>query len=267
MIYDQFRCGEIRTFARYRYVMIIKFSLCILLMVPMIVVAQTCVIAVKSKKEIVIGADSKAGSRIGPPSFACKLLRANNYVFSFSGYIYDGMIEKVSAILKSSSSFENGITNLWQTLMPIMNQKYEDIREKDFDSYKKIFPDTLACKILVCAFENGVPYMETLIFGLKNPPSQPVFVNPYLRPNVALNSKTVIDYDVLGAADCLNELSKDSAENRLGRRDKPEQIYKLIERQSEITPNHVGKPINVLILKSDNTVKWIHKSNQCGTNE
>lgn len=144
-----------------------------------------------------------------------------------------------------------------------MTRIYEELRNRNIALYKKAFPDSLACKIIVCGFENYSPFLEVLTFQLDNTPYNPVFVHPYLTENVVLTTAKAFDYQIIGAADCLNEIGQDSAKKVLGRKDKYTTIRHFIKRQSEITPEHVSEPINILKIKSNNTVNWMCQSQQC----
>src|SRR5580704_15371467 len=90
--------------------------------------AQTCVLGIKTKDEIVLGADSKAGVINGKPILICKIKQSKNIVFSLSGYIFNGMPDTVIRILNNSlGSFNNKVDYLWKTLRPIITNTCENM--------------------------------------------------------------------------------------------------------------------------------------------
>ena len=235
-----------------------------LLLFSNVLTAQTCVLAIKTKDEIVLGADSKAGVFNGKPILICKIKHTKNIVFSLSGYIFKGMPDTIIRILNNSlEPLNNKVDNLLKTLRPIITNTCENMRNNDRKNYDMIFKDSLVCKIILCTFENNLPIMEVLIFQILNPTTQPVFITPFLNENFVLTSERPYDYRIIGDADCLNELGQDSAEKVLQHKDKFNTILHFITRQGEITPNHVSAPINIIRIKPDNTIEWICRDPTC----
>jgi hypothetical protein len=226
---------------------------------------QTCIIAIGTKNEIVIGADSKALALYGKPHMMCKLGISDSVVFGFSGYIFPGKKDTAIGLLSSKQQTVNAkIIVLSKGLMPLINKYCEQIRVDSIAVYLKTFhKDSVMSAILICTFENGMPIISTLFFKPDNTPDEPFFAHPYLRSEAPFTKDHPFTYGIIGELQCFEELGRDSLEKIIRRKDKVKTIRHFINRQSKITPDHVSGPINLIRILPSNLMKWVAKSKEC----
>lgn len=231
--------------------------------------AATTIIAVKTEREIVIGADSKVtdtfGSAFANPS--CKIVQAGNLFFAYEGMARNRRtgfdiveIATRALLLKPGASVSERVSILTGFVTSRLFTELPNVKQHDTATYReKIEGGQTFLNILVAGFENGQPLL---------------FVRGFRA--VVLGRRvvgvSVVPDDCL--ADCRDEIVVKSLGETAAIDGLPEEtpgfwtsgvaagVRRLIETEIAARSEYVGPPID--ILRIDETgAEWIQKKPAC----
>ncbi|MBK8813398.1 MAG: hypothetical protein IPN69_22090 [Acidobacteria bacterium] len=229
----------------------------------------TTIVAVKTKKEIVIGADSKVTDTFGntKAKFACKIISAGGVVFAYAGFARDTQTgfdvpEIVAGSLEQNSKkpIAEKVEILAATIVERLNVELPLLKQNSFVTYREKIEGRTFLRILVAGFEKKKPVLLVRQFRIGQIADGSIGV---------IVSKNDCDAKCKGtnvtrflgeteAIDGLPEETKDFWNQGLAAG-----VRKLVEIQIAAREEYVGPPIDVVSITSKG-LTWIARKSECG---
>jgi hypothetical protein len=229
----------------------------------------TTIVAVKTPREIVIGADSKVTDTFGNASAAeaCKIVQAGNLFFAYEGLARDRRtgfdIAKAalqSLQFKPNATVSERVSMLTGYVVTELFAELRSLRQNDPETYReKIEGGQTFLKILVAGFEGNEPLLFVRQFRAVQLNSQPAGVS-------------VVPDDCL--ADCREQVVIRSLGETAAIEGLPEEtpgfwsqgiadgVRRLVETQIAARSEYVGPPVDILRMDSTGA-RWIQKKPTC----
>ncbi|MBD0326951.1 MAG: hypothetical protein ICV68_10995 [Pyrinomonadaceae bacterium] len=231
--------------------------------------AATTIVAVKTRHEIVIGADSKVTDTFGGATAnqACKIVQAGNLFFAYEGMARNRRtgfdIVKLAAqalALKPTASLAEKVSILTGFVTSRLFTELPNIKQNDPATYReKMEGGQTFLTILVAGFEGGEPFL--FIRGFR--------AVPLGRQKIGVS---VVPDDCL--ADCREEIVVKSLGETAAIEGLPEEtpgfwtggvvegVRRLIETEIAARSEYVGPPIDILRIDKAGA-EWIQKKPSC----
>lgn len=222
---------------------------------------STCIVIIKRKTEIIVGADSKrtvykqnliTGEVTETTEDShCKIHRAGKYYFAISGYDDQGQKNLAFQVSYNARS----LSELIEKFSASMKSRYEDIIETLRTTNRQRFinrfmKDDISKTSFFCISQNG-PEVITLAFKTLNKPNE--------KTRVKVSKFENEDYTFLGYYDHIKNLPRMTAYVNV----EPIELIKLLIRlEIKNHPKEIGEPIDLLVLSIDGE-KWIEKKKNC----
>lgn len=228
----------------------------------------TTIVAVKTKNEIVIGADSKVTDTFGNalPVETCKIVQAGNVFFTYAGFARNNetgfsipQIAKAALESKPKAKMSEKIEILTKTVVEKLDAEILVLREKSFPTYREKIEGKIFLRILVAGFDKGKPALYVRQFRLGQTSEKGVGV-VVINDDCDRKCKGENVTRFLGetaAIDGLPEETKDFWKTGLAAG-----VTSLIETQIAAREEYVGPPIDILQITKKNAV-WIRKKDSC----
>ena len=228
----------------------------------------TTIAAVKTPKEIVIGADSKVTDTFGNAleNQACKIVQAGNIFFAYEGFARDTKtgfaISPIAADalnLKPTLSIAERTDILTKIVIEKLNVELPLLKQNSFPTYREKIDGRTFLRILVAGFEKNKPVMLVRRFRFGQTAEQ-TFGIIVSNDDCDAKCKGENVTRFLGeteAIDGLPEETKDFWKEGLA-----SCIRKLIETEINARDEYVGAPIDILQITAKNAV-WIQKKPLC----
>lgn len=228
----------------------------------------TTIAAVKTPKEIVIGADSKVTDPFGNAlaNQACKIVQAGNLFFAYEGFARDTKtgfsISQIAADalnLKPTLSIAERTNVLTKTVIDKLIVELPLLKQNSFPTYREKIDGRTFLRILVAGFEKSKPVMlvRRFRFGQTSDQTFGIIVS---NDDCDANCKGTTVTRFLGeteAIDGLPEETKDFWKEGLAAG-----IRKLIETEISARDEYVGAPIDIVQITAKKAV-WILKKPLC----
>src|SRR6266496_456925 len=134
------------------------------LALPLLISAQTSIVAVRSDSEIVVGADSldRWGNKQAPKS-GCKIMRFGDHFFAFAGIsLKDGfdIPRMVESAFRSSTTIKGAADVFTGKAEPVLPSVLKRI-EHDFpDAFREMKERTEIVSVIFFGFEGGVAHLH-----------------------------------------------------------------------------------------------------------
>lgn len=229
---------------------------------------STTIVAVKTKKEIVIGADSKVTDTFGNTleRQACKIVQAGNVFFAYAGFARnsetDFNLPQIAADAlnsKPKAKTAEKVEILTNIVIEKLNAEISVLKEKSFPTYREKIEGRIFLRILVAGFEKGKPalYVRQFRLGQTNEKGIGVIASNNDCDRKCKGENVTRFLGETAAIDGLPEETKDFWKSGLA-----EGVNKLIETQIAAREEYVGAPIDILQITAKNAV-WIRKKDSC----
>lgn len=242
--------------------------LAFLVQILLICAKATTIVAVKTKKEIVIGADSKVTDTFGNASEnqACKIVQAGNVFFAYAGFARDtqtdfSIPQIVSESLNSnlSLSIAEKTENLTKIVIEKLNVELPILKEKSFVTYREKIEGKIFLRILIAGFEKGKPVLLVRQFRLGQTADQTIGV---IVSTDDCDAKCKGNYTTrfLGETEAIDGLPEETKD--FWKAGLTAGVKKLVEIQIAAREEYVGAPVDILQITAKRAV-WIQKKAMC----
>lgn len=230
--------------------------------------SATTIVAVRSKKEIVIAADSKVTNTLGEPTggSACKIVEAGGVAFAYAGFARDaetgfsvpdifaaalGERKRLRAATKTDAAVKVLVAKLESELRTVKTGSPVTFREK--------IEGKTFLRIVVAGFDRSRPFLFVRLFrfGVRPDGTSGVIVT---KDDCAAGCKGDIVTRFLGeteAIDGLPEETKGFWDQGLAAG-----ARKLVEIEIDARAEYVGPPVDVLRLTQRRS-EWIARKPRC----
>jgi len=225
---------------------------------------STCIVILKTDKEIIVGADSKrtiyAINTISGQvddiiiNDYCKINKTGKFYFVISGFDDGKMLINAQKACNTSKTLEEVVVSFSSMMKKDYEHSIEQLRNANNEKYIERFEGSDAGGISFFCFINNRPELRTLFFTTKNKPSEKTLVVVSKHINQA--------FTALGVHDHIDKLSDSEINNIFSKGNLVYVIKTLIKLEEKHHPNWVGQPIDILTLNSKQA-KWISKKPNC----
>ncbi|WP_088341710.1 Ntn hydrolase family protein [Robiginitalea sediminis] len=225
--------------------------------------SQTCIVAVKTPRRIVVGADSRVLIDIEDPvthklttvkDSTCKIIQVSNYNLAFAGNYSDSAKDISRSILAEGNySFDSAISVISESFVQQVERKLLRVKR----NHEKLYNDIGRRNI-----KNDGSFASIIIFGVE---SDSLYLgvsrfNLDLSNSIKLTFKTYTGTIITaGHVEEINMLLEQQSTWQNG---VESGIANLIEIASNEHPNEVGGPIDILSVSRDSTI-WIKRKDAC----
>jgi len=237
-----------------------------------LLLAATCgattIVAVRSKKEIVIAADSKVTNTLGEPTggTACKIVEAGGLAFAYAGFARDAESgfsvpeifaaalaerKRLGAAAKTDAAVKVLLAKLEPELRTVKTGSPVTFREK--------IEGKTFLRIVIAGFERSKPFILVRLFkfGVRPDGKSGVIVT---KDDCGPGCKGEIVTRLLGETEAIYGLSEETK----GFWDQGLAVgaRKLVEVQIEARAEYVGPPVDILRLTPKRS-EWIARKPEC----
>ena len=247
----------------------IKIIGCALLPAMAVFAARaTTIVAVKTRKEIFIGADSKVTDTFGSASAnqACKIVQAGDAFFAYAGFARDiqtgfsiPQIGMDALNLEPELAIAARTETLTKTVIEKLNVELPLLKQNSFVTYREKIEGQTFLRILVAGFEKGKPVLLVRKFRLGQTADQTIGVI-VSNDDCAADCKGKNITRFLGETDAIDGLPEETGD--FWKQGFAAGIRKLIETQITARERYVGPPIDILQITARRAV-WIQKKTLC----
>jgi hypothetical protein len=255
--------------------MIRHLILVICLMSPALFSAsQTCIVIVKKGAKLVVAADSRqtkvvAGSLGGKliTTFlyykTCKIRNYKNVFFAISGDSQDTVYSIARIACAHAKTIFEASQLFKQKLLVYSKNNLEQIRTINKPFFEEHYKATLITKIAFFGFENGTPWVISMVFYLKAPPPQPIEI----ETNAEYDSLMPTNFSlwtmyVLGHRNVIDTIPYDDKDALMAKPNLGESLKYLIHQEMKNDSAEIADPIDVLEL-TNSGANWIFRKNIC----
>jgi len=224
-----------------------------------LIVAQTCILVVRTQSDILIGTDSKAafdsaGRSIGSKT-VCKIRKVKNIYATVAG---PAILDQIAAVVKfcsqKHSNFEQ-IAALFDTVETLkLQESFEIIRRKDSVVYRKEYKHFQLTCVTLCGFDHNIPKVYQYSFWIMSAPNEQVRIKDAIAKFTKPLNNTLMDIVRSGHFNYIDSVLKNDRNYWSGKTD-VQNVENLINLECEKEPQTVGKPIEVLHIYKDG-YKW-----------
>lgn len=228
----------------------------------------TTIVAVKTKQEIIIGADSKLTDTYGNTvnEQACKIIQSGNMVFAAEGFIRNkqtgfGIYKIIGQALKQPAkiSLTDKVNFVSGVVVSELLKELPKLRKQNADTYRSKIEGKVFLSLLFAGFENGKPLMFVRQFRLAMSRQQ---IGISVLPDDCMEDcNREFETRFLGEKEAIESLPEDTP-NFWGK-GAAEGIRLLIETEIQSRNEYVGPPIDIVRL-NNKRVEWIQRKQNCG---
>ncbi len=228
----------------------------------------TTIVAVKTPKEILIGADSKVTDTFGNASVnqACKIVQAGKIFFAYAGFARDTQtgfnIPQIAADAlnqKPELSIIERTDILTKTVVEKLNIELPLLKQNSFPTYREKIDGKTFLRILVAGFEKNKPVMLVRQFRFGQTADQTFGVIVSNNDcGEACTGKIITRF--LGETDAIDGLPEETKD--FWKEGFAAGVRKLIETEIAARDEYVGAPIDILQITAKRAV-WIQKKPLC----
>ena len=244
-------------------------SIAILLLIASPATATT-IVAVKSKKEIVIAADSKVTDTFGNATgrSACKIVAAGGVVFAYAGFARDPATAfSVPEIVAGSLNENRALPIVEKTeataklVAERLEAEFKQLKTKDFVTFREKIEGKTFLRIVIAGFEKGKPVLLVRHFryGILADGSAGVSVSSD-DCDAGCKGQNVTRF--LGETDAIAGLPEET--KGFWNQGLAAGAKKLVEIQIAAREEYVGPPVDLVRITSKQT-KWITLKPECAT--
>jgi hypothetical protein len=237
-----------------------KYSILILpLLVSCFSNCQTCIIALKLKDAIYVGADSRIiGNNNGldnrPDSVKlsiCKIHTVGKFNFVLGGTSPDLSLYLLKRICDTAKNFTS-VIRAFGNFKYRLAEEFQFIKEHNYINYKKIagFPNDVISYAIFFGVDADTLFIKAQGFSIENIDAQKISV--YSR----------INNDTMYAVGHSNEIAGVALKKETWQGDIQQVINKLIKIEVKAHPFEVGLPIDIIKVTRRKTM-WLQKKQQC----
>jgi hypothetical protein len=230
----------------------------------------TTIVAVKTKNEIVIGADSKVTDTFGDAAakLACKIIPAGGIVFAYAGFARDNQTGFNVPLIVSEALEQNlkakpteKVEKVTQAVVEKLNVEIPLLKRNSFITYREKIEGRIFLRILVAAFEKKRPvlFVRQFRLGQLADGSAGVIVS---NDDCDVKCKGAAVTRFLGESDAIDGLPEETRD--FWKQGLAAGVRKLVEIQIAARDEYVGPPIDILSLTSGG-FRWIQAKPQCET--
>lgn len=249
--------------------LILVFALAIFAQIFAVLGSATTIVAVKTPKEIYIGADSKVTDTFGNTAAnaqACKIVQAGSLFFAYAGFARDNQtgfsipqIALDALNQKPEASIAERVDILTKTVVEKLNVELPLLKQSSFPTYREKIDGRTFLKILVAGFEKNKPVvlLRRFRFGETSEQTFGVIVSTN-DCDAACTGKVVTRF--LGETDAIDGLAEETKD--FWKQGFAAGVRKLIETEIVARDDYVGAPVDILQITAKRAV-WIQKKPLC----
>ncbi len=249
--------------------LLIKITGCLLPALLLLTAARaTTIVAVKTRKEIVIGADSKVTDTFGNAAAnqACKIVQAGSVFFAYAGFARDNQtgfsIPQIAAEalnLKPELSVTAKTEILTATVVEKLNVELPLLKQNSFVTYREKIEGRIFLRLLVAGFEKGKPVLLVRQFRLGQTADGAVGV---IVSSDDCDAECKGEYVTrfLGETDAIDGLPEET--KNFWKPGTAAGVRRLIETEIAARDRYVGAPVDILQITARRAV-WIQKKDLC----
>lgn len=223
---------------------------------------QTCIIVVRTRDSLFVGADTKRVNLDSNKSDTiCKILKSGNCYYTFTGYSFEDTLIDMNKYFDNTKCINNVTSeflyNRYEKLINKLNLLYET--KKSF--YLKNYHKFKWSEAIFFGVEKNEIVTKQLIFEL---------VSDSIQPPIIDTSRLSLDYIpgrefLVHPAGHYNSISSLLYEPNIWKNGIKNGIEKLITIQSNNSPEYVGLPIDIILLSTKGE-KWLCPTGKCYKN-
>jgi len=222
----------------------------------------TCVIVVKVRNQVVVGADSfRTNEMSGQTTQACKILKIGHLVFTASGQTlspYHDVYGLVKKLYETNGDVAELFIMFNTSVLPPLKKAVENVRDH---SSPELFQRVVKGDALQAVFidvSGESPRLFSSYFRLKLVDGR---IDIYAEPHADSGAE---DFELhrLGEHAAIDSLTR----NYFDRPDIVAPVRAAIDTQMKATPKSVGGPIAIMLI-SGSSVQWVEKSKPCKDQE
>jgi hypothetical protein len=227
-------------------------------------VPATTIVAVKTGKEIVIGADSKVTDTFGNAAAnqACKIVQAGNVFFAYTGFARDTrtglsipQIASEALNLQPELSIAEKTRLLSERVVEKLNTELPLLKQNNWAGYREKIEGRIFLRILVAGFEKNKPVILVRQFRLGQTDGQTAGVIVSADDcDAKCKGKNVTRY--LGETDAIDGLPEETP--GFWKAGLSAGVRKLVETEIAARDEYVGGPVDILQITAKTAV-WIQK--------
>ena len=221
--------------------------------------AQTCIVILRLKDDILIGTDSKRGGVSYP---VCKIRKYRDIFISIAG----ANSEPVYATALDITKKDKDINTIADDFKKIEKLKYklflDSFYKKDRKNFVKNFNRLKGLSISFCGFENYIPKIILVEFNATMNKDEHLLIKDTVFKLLSPPTVPITEISLGHNENIEKRLSNDA--NFFSGKDIVESIETLIRIECKASPDFVGEPINVLqIFQDEEGYKWLKNPTKC----
>jgi hypothetical protein len=231
----------------------------------------TSIVAVKTAKEIYIGADSRVLIENDVPISQCKITPIGDVHIVFTGMpvlikskfnAYD----IAGSVFTGTGSISDRINAYDKAIHKKLEQAFDAMRLSDAKFFSRWYaPDVanrVALQVLVAGSEKGTPVLSLLEYRITSGQQAPVAISSIRKDIITNPASKWPKILFLGMQDAINELlgKKDYFENFSA----VKSINEWILAEAKANPAKVSPPVDILRIDGEKT-EWVQLKTDCGS--
>ncbi len=246
---------------------LIAFVAILLISVPLVTLADTCIVIIRTADEIVAAADSMGRRGDGAALATCKIVQADRHIFFAASGLTNNPPTKftVDALARRAAAVQGTISEKADRLSELLpNPLREGLIEikRDFpDKYVRDFPDNaVILNAAFFGFENGAPTIcERAWLKLSNDKGEPVVKFERARNCPGANCVDDVMFSDLGRDDEVIAWKRQYKNWNLPILDI---AHFMVSFEAITYPETVSSPIDILQITRDRA-RWMQKKENC----
>lgn len=231
-------------------------------------IVATTVVAVKTPKEIYLGADSKVTDTFGNAAErrACKIVQSGRVFFAYAGFARDSKsgfsipdIARRSLAAAKSPSIHAKTEAMAKSIVAELTRYLPKMKEESFVTFREKIEGKIFLRIVVAGFEKGKPaiFVRMFRYGLAADGRLGVIVT---ADDCDAKCSAPVTTRFLGETDAIVGLPEESKD--FWNEGFAAGVRKLIETQIAARDEYVGPPIDIVKIDANRAV-WIQKKDEC----
>lgn len=230
--------------------------------------SATTIVAVRTKNEIVIGADSKVTDTFGGDTErrVCKIVQAGDVFFAYAGFAKDNRtgysvaeIAREALDLKPKLSAGKKTDLMTAAVVEKLNSEIPLLKQNDFVTYREKIEGRIFLRVLVAGFEKGKPvlFVRRFRYGPTGENKIGVIVT---NDDCGRKCRGETVTRFMGETAAIDNLPEETA--GFWNAGLAAGVLRLIEIQIAAREEYVGPPIDVLRITAKGA-EWVRKKNAC----
>jgi hypothetical protein len=231
------------------------------------ILTGTTVVAVRTKTEVVVGADSKMvaiGDNLEDAGQTCKIIQVDNLFFAHARLIRDSwgsfsVPETVLQARRKGGTILETANNFEKMIVPSLTKILMQMKREHPAFFQKHYEGGSAVDIVFFGIEKDVPVLYMRYFVASSSADGSVSIE-VRRLNCPGDCPGGLTYAFLGEQSALNRFL--DANPHYSRNGWIPTINKLIEVEASDKPDFVSLPVDILRVDK-NGAEWLQKKPQC----